>query len=128
MQADQAVPPKGTEHYYQAVRSTLPDVETFYRHYEVPGLGHCFGGRSGSPTTLFEQLRAWVENGTAPGTVPIEVKGLENEVQKRILCPYPQRAEPKANGTCEAAAAADCWSCVDRPRPSLGARVAKDEL
>ena len=65
-QADQAIPPKDTEHYYQAVSSTLSDVETFYRHFEVPGLGHCFGGRSGSPTTLFDKLRAWVENGTAP--------------------------------------------------------------
>ena len=95
IQANQAIPPKGTENYYQAVRNTLPNVETFYRHYEVPGLGHCFGGRSGSPTTLFKQLGAWVENGTATGSVSIEVKELEDEVQKRVLCPYPQKAEPK---------------------------------
>ena len=128
LQADQAIPPKGTKHYYQAVTATLSNVESFYRHFEVPGLGHCFGGRSASPTTLFDQLRAWVENGTAPEYVPVEVKRLDKEVEKRILCPYPQRAErePMTNGTC-GAATVDCWSCVGSPRRSLGT-VTKEEL
>jgi len=126
LQADQAIPPKGTERYYQAVSSTLSNVDKFYRHFEVPGLGHCFGGRSGSLTTLFDQLRAWVENGTTPGAVPVEVTGLDGEVQKRVLCPYPQSAEHNTNGTF-GVAAAGCWSCVDNPRRSLGAGV-KEEL
>ena len=102
----QAIPPKGTEHYYQAVTATLSNVESFYRHFEVPGLGHCFGGRSGSPTTLFDQLRAWVENGTASESVPVEVKRLDEEVEKRILCALTLR-EPNQK-TKAGVATADC--------------------
>ena len=124
-QVDQAIPQKGTEHYYQAAGSMVLNVDNFYRHSEVPGLGHCFGGRSGSPTTLFDLLRAWVENGTAPESAPVEVMGLDGEVQQRSLCPYPQTAEPTASATC-GVAETDCWSCVDHPRRSLGAGMKED--
>jgi len=43
------------------------------------------------------------------------------------ICPYPQKAGPAANGTC-GVAENDCWSCVDRPRRSLGGRATRDEL
>ncbi len=75
----------GTERYYKAVAALLPDVHDFYRHYEVPGLGHCYGGPSGQPSGLFAQLRAWVENGTAPGQSPIELRGLDGGVHDRIV-------------------------------------------
>ena len=42
-----------------------------YRLYEVPGLGHCAGGPGGHPTTIFNVLRTWVENGTVPETLPV---------------------------------------------------------
>jgi hypothetical protein len=101
----------GTEHYYEAVSAAMgSDVDSFYRHFEVPGLGHCFGGRGGSPTSLFEQLRAWVENGTAPESSPFEVTGLDGETQNRTLCSYPQTAE--LDKTCGDPASAACWSCV----------------
>jgi hypothetical protein len=97
------------------------NVDNFYRHFEVPGLGHCFGGYSGSPTTLFNLLRAWVENGAAPESASVEVTGLDGEVQQRSLCPYPQTAEPTASATC-GVAETDCWSCgamrVERDYPA----------
>ncbi|RKK82623.1 hypothetical protein BFJ71_g15211 [Fusarium oxysporum] len=68
--ADGLIPPKGTEQYYNEVMAVLPDIHDFYRYYEVPGLGHCFGGASGQPTLLFQQLQAWVENGTVPEKTP----------------------------------------------------------
>lgn len=118
-QADHLIPPKGTEHYYKAVAALLPDIGDFYRHYEVPGLGHCFGGRGGQPTGLFAQLRAWVENGTAPGPSPGRVTDLEGEVRPRVLCPYPQKARLDKECESDSSAAAvgpespGCWSCVD---------------
>ena len=88
-----------------------PDTPDFYRHYEFPGMGHCFGHASGQPTSLFDQLRAWVENGTAPEHTPVDVKVLDGSTHHRIACPYPQVAKFEKDG-CEDPAEASCWSCV----------------
>lgn len=109
-QADQIIPTKGSEQYYNAVGALLPEVENFYRYYQVPGLGHCFGGSSGTPTGLFEQLRAWVENGTAPVSTTVQVTDLGEVVQDRILCPYPQKAQ--YNASCGDVSSIDCWFCI----------------
>jgi hypothetical protein len=98
--------------YYNAVASILPDVGDFYRHYEAPGLGHCWGGASGQPTNLFAQLRAWVENGTAPGPSPVNITDREGGLQPRILCPYPQKA--RLDEKCGNSSLIDCWSCVGK--------------
>lgn len=111
-QWDTLVPPKATEHYYDEVTALLPEVHDFYHHYEVPGLGHCMGGKSGQPSGLFEQLRAWVENGTAPDHTPVNVTVLDGTMQRRILCPYPQTARFDEEG-CENSDDASCWSCAD---------------
>ncbi|VUC34399.1 unnamed protein product [Clonostachys rosea] len=71
--ADNIIPPGGTRDYYESVGKITPDIHDFYRLFEAPGLGHCFGGASGPPTGLFAQLRDWVENGTAPEQTPIKV-------------------------------------------------------
>ncbi|KAK3998043.1 tannase [Cladorrhinum sp. PSN332] len=102
--------PGGTEQYIDAVKSILPDVYDFYRHYSIPGLGHCFGGLSSNPTSLFSQLRAWVENGTVPGETPVDVTVASEDVQHhRIVCPYPQVAG--LNETCGNPAERQCWVC-----------------
>jgi len=85
-------------------------VHDFYRYYKVPGLAHCYGGPSGLPTSLFAQLRAWVENGTVPQQSPVDLKGPDGTVQKRILCPYPQVAQ--LDETCGNMADAKCWHCA----------------
>jgi len=68
-------------------------VHKHYRHFEVPGLGHCAGGRGGHPTTTFDALRDWVENGIVPETLPISFSDEKGVVNKRILCPYPQKQQ-----------------------------------
>ncbi|KAK2669694.1 Zn(2)-C6 fungal-type DNA-binding domain [Fusarium oxysporum f. sp. vasinfectum] len=35
------------------------NVTSFYKYYQVPALGHCWGGKGGQPEALFDQLRAW---------------------------------------------------------------------
>ncbi|GIJ85071.1 hypothetical protein Asppvi_003926 [Aspergillus pseudoviridinutans] len=89
--ADGSIPTKGTEHYYRAVSKVIPDVQDFYRYFESPGLAHCAGGRGGQPTTAFDALRKWVENGTVPDFLPVRVNGTDGE-HDRILCPYPAKA------------------------------------
>ncbi|KAI0521010.1 tannase and feruloyl esterase [Xylaria bambusicola] len=88
---DQTIPSKGTEHYYQQVASAIPEIDDFYRHFEIPGLGHCSGGRSGQPNQLFSQLRAWVENGTAPTQTSVKITDLEGKVHDRVLRRYALR-------------------------------------
>lgn len=89
----------------------LPDAHDFYRYYKIPGLGHCFGGTSGQPEGLFEQLRAWVENDTAPEHTRVDLTDLGGNVQHRIVCPYPGKA--RFDNSCGDAAAEICWSCFD---------------
>jgi hypothetical protein len=73
-------------------------------------MSHCTGGRSGDPTSLFDQLRAWVENGTAPESSPVEITDLAGAVQERILCPYPRKAT--FDEDCGKTAGAQCWACA----------------
>jgi hypothetical protein len=110
MQTDQLIPPKGVAQYFNHVSSLIPNTRDSYRHFEIPGWNHCGnGGRSSEPTGLFDQLREWVENGTAPEQSPVKVTDLEGDVQNRIICPYPQKA--MFNDGCGTAAEARCWSC-----------------
>ena len=95
--------------YYNKVSALSPDVRDFYRHFEVPGMGHCAGGPSGEPTSLFDQLRAWVENGTAPEQTSVKVQDMEGVVHDRVLCPYPQKTVLKKG--CKSPGKGHCWSC-----------------
>ncbi|KAK3290428.1 Tannase/feruloyl esterase [Chaetomium fimeti] len=109
---DALLPPQATRKYYNEVSATVPDTPTFFRHYDVPGLGHCIGHASGQPTSLFEQLRAWVERGEAPGQSPVNVTAADGATHNRILCPYPEVARLDAEGGCGDPADARCWRCV----------------
>ncbi|OTB16630.1 hypothetical protein K445DRAFT_365978 [Daldinia sp. EC12] len=87
---DQVIPIQATEQYYENIKEFVPKVQDFYRFYEVPGLPHCFG--NGQPTTVFDALRAWVENGTIPGSLPTVLTDAYGRKRDRIICPYPERA------------------------------------
>ncbi|KAJ2975094.1 hypothetical protein NUW58_g5588 [Xylaria curta] len=97
---DEFIPSKGTEQYYKEVSSIIPEIDDFYRHFEIPGLGHCSGGRSGPPNQLFSQLRAWVENGTAPTQTSVKVTDLKGKVHDRVLCRYPYKTNGET-GQCD---------------------------
>ncbi|EFQ32873.1 tannase and feruloyl esterase [Colletotrichum graminicola] len=108
---DETIPSRSTSKYYNEVSALIPSINDFYRHFEVPGMGHCAGRQSGEPTSLFDQLRAWVENGTAPDHSSIKVTGLDGAEQSRILCPYPQ--DVVFDQDCGAEGEARCWSCSE---------------
>jgi hypothetical protein len=74
-----------------------PDVHSYYRLFESPGLAHCFGGVGGYPATLFDGLVRWVELGTAPANLTVRFTDKDDVNNHRILCPYPQIA--RYNGT-----------------------------
>ncbi|KAI2473265.1 tannase and feruloyl esterase [Annulohypoxylon bovei var. microspora] len=105
---DQVIPIQATEKYYDDIRKFVPHVEEFYRFYEVPGLPHCFG--NGQPTTVFDALRAWVENGTMPGSLPTVLTDAYGRKNNRIICPYPERGVYIEG--CGNPADIACFTCV----------------
>ncbi|KAH7309650.1 Tannase/feruloyl esterase [Stachybotrys elegans] len=106
---DDAVPPRPIEKYYEQVSQTVPETQSFYKHFSIPGLGHCGGGLGGQPIALFEQLRAWVEEGVEPHNTPVSYNSPNGEAWERIACPYPQKAMPSDG--CEDYHTVDCWEC-----------------
>ncbi|ROW11899.1 hypothetical protein VPNG_04902 [Cytospora leucostoma] len=108
--ADGIIPTKGTEAYYNAVAAILPDIQSFYRYYPVPGLGHCFGGLGQGPTTLFDAMRAWVENGTIPEELPVSFTDTAGQTNNRFLYPYP--AQTIYNSTYRDSIVTKCFYCA----------------
>jgi len=92
LKADNLILRKQTNEYYDRATEQTPDVKDFYRYFEVPGLGHCYGGNGGQPTATFQALVDWVEKGVVPETLPINFKDANGTQYDRILCPYPEKA------------------------------------
>lgn len=117
--ADGTINPQGTMFYYQKVLALDADAAGFYRQFYSPNVGHCGSGTGVLPTAQLEQLRAWVENGSAPDTLsagsmyPVNasssaVVGSEN-VRFLDLCPWPAVNKYKGGGD---PAVADSWECA----------------
>ncbi|OLN93308.1 putative feruloyl esterase-like protein 2 [Colletotrichum chlorophyti] len=105
--ADPTVPTTNSLNYFKKVLELQPDAHDFYRYFPVPGLGHCWGGPGGQPDALFDQLRSWVENGTAPDSSLVTITKPDKTTQEQLLCPYPKRAVFKADKVGELG-----WSCA----------------
>ena len=104
--ADTLVPPQGTINYYNRVAAQMggiPAIQSFYRFYLVPAMGHGFSNGTSNtaanpplPTNaqLYALLTDWVEKGIAPGNVNITTTvSATNPVQKsRPICLYPLKA------------------------------------
>ena len=123
--ADQLIFVNGSSNYYERVRALVPNVDDFYRYYEVPGVNHCAGGVGHFPTTAFDALVEWVEKGKAP-------KHLEGEVgeSKKPICPYPLVAAYKG-GDVKLANSFECaehFGAFGFPKPEAKDDGVKDEL
>ncbi|KAL7655361.1 hypothetical protein ACMYSQ_007314 [Aspergillus niger] len=84
--ADEVIPPNGTVAYYDEVLKNDPNAHDFYRFFEAPGVGHCYGGLGPCPNGAMSQLIEWVEKDHAPSVLHA-TKGNNNT--ERALCPYP---------------------------------------
>ncbi|KAJ5503647.1 hypothetical protein N7463_006521 [Penicillium fimorum] len=84
--ADEAIPLNGTISYYEEVLKMDPNAQDFFRFFEAPGVGHCYGGLGPIPNGAMSQLMEWVESDHAPDTLHA-TKGSNNTA--RDLCPYP---------------------------------------
>lgn len=92
---DSLIPTHGTVDYYTRAMEFDPDVADYYRFFLAPGVNHCGGGDGFDPSdTVFDTLRAWVEN----GTVTDRLEGIATAVghsngsatRTANLCPYPK--------------------------------------
>lgn len=118
--ADAAIPPQSTIEYYEAVGRKLgaAKTESFMRLYMAPGMAHCLGGPGPSDFDALAALDAWVEQGRAPGSLlaaqyETDFAGLlglpkGEPVRTRPLCPYPQIAHYKGEGSIDRAENFDC--------------------
>jgi len=66
--------------------------------FESPGLGDCYGGLGAQPEAAFDALRAWVENGTVPNTLPVSFTDKNGTLNSRFLCPYPRKFRYNGQG------------------------------
>lgn len=92
--ADQLITYHGTVDYYDRVTKLDSAVADYYRFFLAPGVEHCGLGPGLDPhLTVFDALRAWVENGTAPETIPATgpAVGDQNATRQVDLCLYPRQ-------------------------------------
>jgi feruloyl esterase len=93
--ADPLVIPKQSMNYYNSVVDIMgshQNVNSFFRFYMAPGLGHCWEKPANAPDTLnmLEALENWVELNKAPDVI-IATQYDNNELAVRTaqLRPYP---------------------------------------
>jgi feruloyl esterase len=116
---DQLIAPQNSIDYYESVVSflggsqrdrtkALKDVQTFYRLYMAPGMGHCSGGPGPNTFDMQAALEQWVERGIAPESV-IATHSTDGTVDRsRPICPYPSVAKYRGEGDVNAAASFAC--------------------
>ena len=85
---DQAIPPRDSIAFHDAVRARMGDPSSFYRLFLVPGMLHCDGGRGPRELPTEAAIEAWVEHGRAPDVL---VAPPAVGTRAWTLCPYPQR-------------------------------------
>jgi feruloyl esterase len=99
--ADQQIPPGTSPEYYASVTRALggaDKVNSGYRLFMVPGMGHCGGGDGTATFDMLAALEQWVEKGAAPDQIPASRVVDGRADRTRPLCQYPQVASYKGSG------------------------------
>jgi feruloyl esterase len=107
--ADQQVAPGSSVEFYKAaVADSGKPAEDWVRLYMVPGMGHCSGGEGPDTFDKLGALEAWVEQGKAPEAI-VASRRVDGKVERtRPLCPYPQRARYRGEGSVDEAGNFSC--------------------
>jgi Tannase and feruloyl esterase len=123
---DQLIFPRGVIDYYRemAVRyghDGKPDyqnLQTFYRLFRAPGVGHCGLGSTGPiPVDPFGALVDWVEHGVAPDSLLASGGSAAPATGRtRPVCVYPQTAIYNGSGDINDARNFHCGGNLDTPK------------
>jgi feruloyl esterase len=99
------VPAGAVVDYYHRVVATIgrADTQRAVRLYMVPGMIECNGGPGTDTFDLLGVMRQWIERGQAPADVTASRVEHGKVVRTRPLCPYPQAAAYKGNGSTDEA-------------------------
>jgi feruloyl esterase len=107
--ADQILQPMmGVNYYERAVETNGPQTKDFFRLFMLPGMAHCGGGIGPDRQDAVTAVIDWVEKGRAPDSL-LASKVVKGEVVRtRPVCPYPQVARYKGEGSIDEAANFRC--------------------
>jgi feruloyl esterase len=95
------VPAGAVLDYYKSVegRIGIEDTRQGVRLYMVPGMIECNGGPGTDTFDMLAVMRGWVERDQAPNEVIASRVEHGKVVRTRPLCPYPQVATYRGNGS-----------------------------
>jgi len=106
--ADQILQPLMGVRYYEEVTAKNANASEFVRLFMMPGVAHCAGGLGPDRNDAVTAVIDWVEKGKAPDSL-LATKVTDGKVVRtRPLCPYPQVARYKGQGSIDDAANFSC--------------------
>jgi hypothetical protein len=101
-------PLMGVSYYERAVEKNGKNTTDFFRLFMIPGMAHCAGGVGPDQNDAVTAVIDWVERGVAPDSL-IASKLVDGKVvRSRPLCPYPQVARYRGEGSIDDAANFRC--------------------
>ena len=107
--ADQILQPMMGVNYYEAVMAKNGrSTPEFARLFMMPGVAHCGGGVGPDRVDAVTAVIDWVEKGKAPDSLLASKVTDGKLVRTRPLCPYPQVARYKGQGSVDDAANFSC--------------------
>lgn len=107
--ADQILQPLAGVHYYESVLAKNgSDTKDFFRLFMVPGMAHCGGGVGPDRNDAVTAVIDWVEKKHAPDSLVASKVTNGQAVRTRPLCPYPQVARYKGQGSIDDASNFNC--------------------
>ena len=101
-------PLMGVNYYEKAVAANGPNGMEFMRLFMVPGMSHCAGGVGPDQNDAVTAIIDWVEKGAAPDKLIAKKIVNGATTRSRPLCPYPQVARYKGQGSTDDAASFEC--------------------
>jgi len=106
---DPLIAPENTVDYYSKVLSKMGTNQSdWLRLFMAPGMNHCGGGDGPNAFDAITALEKWRENGEPPNRI-IAAHTLGGKVDRtRPLCPYPQVAKYKGDGSIDDASNFEC--------------------
>ncbi len=107
--ADAILQPRmGVEYYEKAAAANGRNATDFMRLFMIPGMAHCGGGVGPDQYDAVTAVIDWVEKGVAPDSL-VARKMVDGQVTRsRPLCPYPQVARYRGQGSTDDAASFEC--------------------
>ncbi|HEY1128970.1 MAG TPA: tannase/feruloyl esterase family alpha/beta hydrolase [Roseateles sp.] len=107
--SDPVISAADTVEYFEKVSRHLGDAaDAHVRLFMVPAMGHCAGGPGASAFDMQPALERWVERGEAPQRIDAKNPDPNAAPFSRPLCPWPQTARYKGQGSVREAASFSC--------------------